>query len=438
MTVRFNAKKFLNKERIYRNIPGSAGIDRLHVWCDERKEYLPPRRGKSFRARRYEVNHSGRRTRIKRYFDSLENARHWQAGQLNDIQLPGLNIETVKVLQTVEEVAQGGVTFADVVSGWKKKRFTNLADTTQIAYEKIIRLHLQCFFSLSIHEVTPEKVDAWLDQLKDPQSEAMKCSRRLCFRHELEVLSAILRYYEEYHSDRNFYFPIKKRHWRDVKTDRKRSVKAKDFSEVEFLQFREKLSKCRYGSVLAALATVQYFEALRISEAAAIFYEDIRLDLKNPKNSRLLIQRSVFYPRKKGLKSSIKGGFKNSKKLEGGIKELPIFPQAYEVLVSLVKTGASGLIFSISGEPIEYRTIQYYYDKAFREANLPYTATHVLRHGWTREVFNRNLDFEAAKQLLGDTSDEAARVYAVRQAGAITGIAQKMWNEHDRRGHLKS
>jgi len=41
---------------------------------------------------------------------------------------------------------------------------------------------------------------------------------------------------------------------------------------------------------------------------------------------------------------------------------------------------------------------------------------------------------EAAKQLLGDTSDEAARVYAVRQAGAITGIAQKMWSEQDQGG----
>ena len=41
---------------------------------------------------------------------------------------------------------------------------------------------------------------------------------------------------------------------------------------------------------------------------------------------------------------------------------------------------------------------------------------------------------KTAKQLLGDTSDEAARVYAVRQAGAITGIEQKMWNAQDESG----
>jgi integrase len=240
-------------------------------------------------------------------------------------------------------------------------------------------------------------------------------------------LSAILRYYEDYHPDSIFRFPIKRRHWHDAQTGRKSTPRPKDLTEEEFIQFRNELAKGRYGLLLAPLATLQYFEALRISEAAGIFFEDVRLNRVSREKSRIFIQRSVHYPRVKGQESYVKPGFKNSKQFPDGVKELPMFPQTFEVLAPLISGKERGLIFQIENKPIEYRTIQYFYDKAFRNAGLPYTATHVLRHGWTREVYNRNPDLDTAKQLLGDTSDDAARVYAKRWAGAITGVSNKIW-----------
>lgn len=257
----------------------------------------------------------------------------------------------------------------------------------------------------------------------------MKSHRRITFKHEVGVLSAVLHYYEDYHPDPIFRFPIKRRHWHDAKTDRKSVPKPKDLTEDEFIQFRNELAKGRYGKVLASLATLQYFEALRISEAAGIFYEDVRLNRLNPARSRLFIQRSVHYPRVKGQVCYVRIGFKNSKQFPDGVKELPMFPQTFEALAPLISGTERGLIFQIDGKPVEYRTIQYFYDKAFRNAGLPYTSTHVLRHGWTREIYNRNPDLDTAKQLLGDTSDDAARVYARRRAGAITGVADRMWNQ---------
>jgi hypothetical protein len=189
----------------------------------------------------------------------------------------------------------------------------------------------------------------------------MQNSRRLSFRHELEVLSAVLRYYEDYHSDRNFYFPIKRRHWQDAKTDRAKPERSKDLSEIEFLKFREEIEKTRFGSVLAALATVQYYQALRISEAAGLSVEDIRLSLEAPAQSRICVRRCVIYPRVKNRPSYIKLGFKNSQKFPGGIKELPVFPQSFAVLKTLVQRQEIGLLFSIDGKPVEYRTIQHYY-----------------------------------------------------------------------------
>jgi site-specific recombinase XerC len=101
------------------------------------------------------------------------------------------------------------------------------------------------------------------------------------------------------------------------------------------------------------------------------------------------------------------------------------------VLKTLVQRQEIGLLFSNDGKPVEYRTIQHYYNLAFKRAGLPYTATHVLRHGWTREVYNQTPDLAVAKELLGDTSDEAAKVYAIRRAGALTRVSDLMWNEHE-------
>ena len=356
-------------------------------------------------------------------FPSLEEARRWQSGLEN-------TPKPITPSSAQEQDESAGPLFREIIEKWKVKKFPSLAPSTQIAYEKIVRLYFGSLLNVRLYDLTSEKVDDWLDELKNPSGDCMKSSRRINFKHELGVLSAILRYYEDYHSDPQFQLPIKRRHWWDVKTGRKSAPKPKDLSEDEFMLFRKELCKGRYGQILGPLATLQYFEALRISEAAGIYFEDIRLNRLHPSKSRILIQRSVHYPRIKGREAYVKIGFKNSGQFPDGVKELPMFPQTFEALSPLVSGKERGLIFQIEGKPIGYRTIQYFYDKAFKAAGLPYTATHVLRHGWTREVFNNNPDLDIAKQLLGDTSDEAARVYAKRRAGAITSVSSKLWSEH--------
>jgi integrase len=420
---KFNPKVYLGKDRIYRPFPGAPRISKVYVWDEKRKEYHSPEFGKSFLTRRYEPDSDGNLKRTIQYFYTLEEARRWQAG-LENIPAP------VTPASAQEKNESDGPLFREIVEKWKIKKFPTLAASTRIAYEKIIRLYFGSILNLGLYKLTCERVDKWIDELKNPEGKSMKSQRRISFKHELEVLSAVLRFYEDYHSDPRFNLPIKRRHWWDVKTGRKSIPKPKDLSEEEFMQFREGLRKGKHGHILVPLATLQYFEALRISEAAGVYFEDVKLNRLHPDKSRIFIQRSVHYPRVKGLETYVKIGFKNSNQFPDGIKELPVFPKTFEALAPLVVGNQKGLIFQINGKPVGYRTIQYFYDKAFLAAGLPYTATHVLRHGWTREVFNRNPELDIAKQLLGDTSDEAARVYAKRRAGAITNVSQKMWSEH--------
>lgn len=424
--MKFNPKHYQGKQRVFTRIPKSPNISRLWIWNEETKEYQPPQYGKAYAARKYFIGNDGNRVRSSQtFFTTLDEARAWQVSNV-----PTVPLSTIQNLEETP-VKISGPTLGEVIEKWRKKKFPTLQETTRIAYEKIIRLYLGSLMNLSIHEITPSRVDQWLDELKNPVGFAMQSSRRLAFRHELGVLSSALRYYDEYHSDSGFLFPIKKRHWKDARTERKRILKSKDLTQEEFLRFRAELEKTKYGHVLAPLATIQYFQALRISEAVALHFEDIRLDRTSPKNSRILIQRSAFFPRVKGKATSIKDGFKNSKKFLGGIKEQPIFPEAYEVLSNYLVERTRGLLFSIKEKPIEYRTIQHYYDLAFKRAGLPYRGTHVLRHGWTMELFNKTTDLTVAKELLGDTSDDAARVYAVRRAGSLTRVSDSIWEHYE-------
>ena len=89
----------------------------------------------------------------------------------------------------------------------------------------------------------------------------------------------------------------------------------------------------------------------------------------------------------------------------------------------------SDFLFELQGKHLEYRHIQHAYDIAFKRAGLHYRGTHVLRHGGCRNLYNESGDLSVAQQLLGDKSEEAARVYAQRRVSALTEVAEVHWQK---------
>jgi integrase len=273
-------------------------------------------------------------------------------------------------------------------------------------------------------------VDLWLDELRE---KALLHPNRMTLDHELMLLSILVKSYLEEEDDLQFHFPIKERHWKASILKRKKKLSSKDFTKEEFFRFRNALNaQGRYGWFYAALATVQYFQALRISEAAALYREDVRFNDRAPAFSRLTVKRSLCWTRRKDLPTYMQIGFKNSDSFEDGVKEQPIFPETHDALQVMFQKNPdqkSGLIFAIDGVPLEYRQIQHAYDYAFKRAGLPYTGTHVLRHGGCRNLYNENGDLSVAQQLLGDKSEQATKVYARRKASALTEVAEAHWQE---------
>lgn len=429
MTKKFNPNVYGGKDRIYTSIHKAPRISRLWVWDEIAQEYISPSHIKCYMAKRYDVGMNGKRRRVVQFFDNLEEARKWQVGRAAHKKSDG-------VLAIAVSCDDDSPFFGEMIVEWKRRRYPQLALGTRNQYDKIIQLYFGSLLPLRLRQITSQRVDEWLDELKSPKSRAMKRVTRRSFDHELTLLTTVLRYYFEYHEP-EFQFPIKRRHREAIQLKGRATPSInKNLPEDRFLKFREQLRGLKNGQMWAALATVQYYQALRISEAVGLYWEDVHFDFGQLQNSRLIIVRSVYWPHKKGEPSFVRIGFKNAE-ANGGVKELPMFPETFRALMSRYEEGARGLVFHINGEHLDYKLIQYTYNRAFRLAGLPYTSTHIMRHGGCRKLLNREHgDLGVAQQLLGNSSLKTTLVYAKRDAGALTSVVHKDWENAIKNGDI--
>jgi integrase len=421
MIKNFNSKIYQGKQRIYQPVAGAPNVLRLFVWCSD--EYKTPEKGKCYEARRWEPHVDGMSVRRKKSFDRLEDARAWQRNLANyEDECSSVN-ESLKLKDNLIQY------FWELVNLWRKSHFPTIQSGTQRQYEKLLKLHFSFLMNVPILQLTPSVVDAWIDRLKDENSNTMKSKTRKSFDHELTLLSTILKFCVEYDDEVKFRFPIKGRHRKAISLNRKMKARLKKISEQEYRLFLSGLAKDKYSSILVPLALTQYYEALRISEAAALHWEDVIFNHTSPRDSYIRVSKKVDWPRKKGESSFIAEGFKNSKASDG-VKELPMFPRVHETLSELRRVNSKGLVFQINGKHLEYHTIKNAYDRAFKRAGLPHKATHIMRHGGCQLQYEKGGDLDVAKQLLGNTNMQSVLVYAQRSKGALTKLVKEDWEKN--------
>ncbi|MEK6774970.1 MAG: hypothetical protein AABY64_13595 [Bdellovibrionota bacterium] len=309
--TKFNYKTFQNKDRVYTEIRSLKGISKLWIWNDDVKEYQPPKKGKIYQTRK-RVLKFGKTQRITKFFETLEQARQWQ--------IEADNCSPVYEKQIID------VKFKDILANWQTRILPKLKENTQVGYQKIIIKYFVPLLNVEMKDFNSKVVDDWIDFLL----ESPRTHRRSTFIHELDLLSAILNFHIEY-SD-NFVSPIKKRHRKAIQV-KDSEFRGKDLSESDFFKFRSELSKLKHGHLFSTMATVQFFQALRVSEVAAIHWEDIVLNDISPVESRIIISRSIKWIRKAGAIPRLENNFKNSK-ANGGLKEQPIFEETYKRLTA--------------------------------------------------------------------------------------------------------
>jgi integrase len=315
----------------------------------------------------------------------------------------------------------GGPRFEEVVEMWQAARWKIFAESTRRLYVKLLR-YLEYFRGMYARSITPAVIDEWLRHMTSEKVVSKQHSTRENYRHELEVLSGILRYYSEYHDDPSFVFPIKRRHHEAAIVRKVRNKRKDPMTPEQFEAWASSLRGQEEGLLKEALARTQRSGALRISEAAAIHWDDI-----NWEKRFVTIRRAVIWGRGKEVEPFIQNGFKNGDK-----KEVPLTPDAYRALKGLSLTRTSELVFHQDGKLLEYRFIQYAYNRGFKLASLPFRGTHVMRRTGTSWVLdNSGGDVGLAKQILGNADWGTVDLYAKRQALALKEFNDKLWKEEE-------
>ncbi len=405
---KLDTKTFRGK-RIYVPIPGAQGIVRLYSWDEERGEYRPPATAKSYLARRWEVDKNGKRNRKAAYFDFMAQASDWQRKLRPD--------------------AAEKETLTDVVENFRRRHYPTLSEGTTDRYDDIIRFHLEPFLlGYRVDELTPAVVDDWVEWLLKRKDEFGKGAIRQSFTAELRLLKTLLNFYADYADDKTFLMPVVKRHAKAVRFRTRRVAAKKNVSDKEFDLFARRL-EADFGLAMRGLATCQYDHPGRISEPAALHWEDVEFDRGAPRLSVIHFRRHVVYRRRRNAPRDVLPGFKND---ADGMKTHPVMPRLHAVLARLWRPGATGLVFAApEGGVFKYRQIQYAYNATWERLGLPYTSTHVLRHGGTRRTLEETGgDRDIAKQQLGNAS--VVDTYAVRSEQALGQYVNGKWDESER------
>lgn len=355
-----------------------------------------------------------------RWRDSGEKqrARNFPSRELAQEHLRALHRDEADDRARIPETTVG-----EIVARWKKDLYGGMSAGTRVRYDNLLRLHFASLLPLSIRDLTPTRINQWIDELKAAVATHRKAHLRTSFHHELTLLRVILGFYDDNWDDPHFVMPLKKRHRLAAKLRNRPPAKAKDLTEADFLRFRSQL-EADYGVMIGTLATVQFYQAGRISEPAALRWEDVHFDWREPRRSRLTFSQHVVYARSKDVEDFIEPGLKNS---EDG-KEHPMLPEVFQALTRLWKPGIRGLVFADdAGEFLDYRYVQYRYNRAFEKVGLPYSSTHVMRHGGTRKTFDETGGDEGiAAQQLGNAA--VVKTYAKRSVHAFTRYANSQWD----------
>lgn len=384
MTKKFNLKVF-NGRYIWRPVTGSRGIRRRYAWNETKACYEDPPNGPLYEARRIDTAGGNR---VSKTFSLLQHAREWKERRNQNG-----HSETKRV------VINNGYTLKQLIIDFKAKRFPLLSEGTVIFYERLFR-SLTSLEGLFVDTIQPRDIESWLVGLTQPEQLAMRRSTRLSFDKELNALSVLLRWYIEENDDARLIFPIKNKHYRKALV-RKRPTRKVVLSDSELEKWLGILK--RDSPMFYAIAFIQTAQALRVSEVCAMKWKHLDLTA-----GRYEICEHVFWPRIQGRTSKLVPGTKTSQ----STYFVPLWQDVQILLKGMMKFATDDLIFTINGNLLSYRQIQYAYDRAFKVAGLEHRGTHVCRHTGSTIFLDQTQDLQALQQLGGWKSQKMPQHYA--------------------------
>ena len=392
-------------------------IFKILVQNSETGKWMEPTRGKKFKARRYEKRTNGTFERIKRSFETLAEARAFCAGAPveRESEAPEPTVSKVEAIPPRSEK----MTLGELAEKWKLNWLPNKDLSTQIRYKSYLK-HFKFLWDMTVDEIEPRQIDAWITHIKTPFYLEQGHSTRCTYDHEASVLRIILNYYSS-RFNRNYRLPFIRDHSGMLKVKNKTAIR-KDLTVEQFRAFLTAFRANCWGTKWEAiyyLAYMQYAIYGRIQDAAALHVEDFDQNL-----NRLVVQRKVQWLRAKGYEDRIVAGSKTN----GGKILSPIPELASQILKEwMMRSGIrSGLLFRINGELITYRQIESKYTQALKQAGLPFSATHILRHASLTEAYDTCQDLLIVQRLGGQVDLRSTTRYVKARDSRVTETQRRM------------
>lgn len=289
----------------------------------------------------------------------------------------------------------------------QEKHFPTLAYSTKEIWIRRYKLW-KGIESLPMDQITPSKVTSWVTnwashfKTDDYQGSGRGRAGRCNLNNELNIFVTIFNWYKESEQFEkealSLTNPIKRKHRqlgfiKPVQT-KKKQINIED--AFLFFQYLRPLYR--------ELAMIQFYIAGRVGETAGLQWSNVDL-----KNRRLVVKETCVWDQSNKMFRELKLFPKN--------KEPRVCYITDEILEVLLKRKAFQLddcnfVFHVEGKPINYCNVQMNYRDAQRKSGVPYSGTHILRHGMAKLARKVGGGLDAVMAMTGHKDIKLANHYS--------------------------
>jgi integrase len=307
-------------------------------------------------------------TLFTKSFTTLFEAKKWRES------LEGVGVDDASLISNS--------TYSTLKSVWEsmqKHHFPLLATSTKDIWLRRFKL-LDSLQHLPMDQITPSKITEWVQHwvkffnTDDYHGSGRGKAGRCNMNNELNMFVTIFNWYKQSEQFEKEALaltnPVKTKHKkmgfiRPIPDKRKQIDLDSAFLFFDFLR-----------PLYRDLAMMQFYTAGRVGEVAGIQWSNIDF-----KNRRLLIKDTCVWGTANKMFIELKGFPKNREP-----RPVYITDEIMEVLNRRLafRLPNNDFVFHVDGEPLNYCTIQINYRGAQRKSGVPYTGTHILRHGMAK------------------------------------------------------
>ncbi|MFY7992837.1 MAG: site-specific integrase [Bacteriovoracaceae bacterium] len=270
-------------------------------------------------------------------------------------------------------------TLREVWEVMQKKHFPSLATSTRSVWTRRYEL-LKGLEHLPMDRISPSRITEWvIERVSYYSSEEYQGSGRgragRCnLNTELNMFVTIFNWYKQSEDFEKeavaLTCPVKTKHRKmgfiKPLPDKIKQINLQDaFLFFDFLR-----------PLYQDLAKMQFFCAGRIGEIAGLQWTNIDL-----RNRRMLVKDTCVWDTTNKMFVELKPFPKNRE-----ARAVYITDEILEILNrrEAFRLSGNNFVFHVEGAPLNYCTIQINYREAQRKSGIPYTGTHILRHGMAK------------------------------------------------------